>query len=143
MTDARRRQEAEKERGAHKGLDRLGGLSRIKASLCYCLPGSSAVQERRAWSLSNPLAIPAAGLCHDGCCHPPASGCVEHVWRSCQLRSPHCVLSPLFVCVHPSPEQLGEDKPFLEMLPDVIRSYGMSMMYGERSMPFHAQCQCC
>ena len=26
--------------------------------------------------------------------------------------------------------QLGEDKPFLEMLPDVIKSYGMSMMYG-------------
>lgn len=31
MTDARRRQEAEKERGPQpKGLDRLGGLSRIK-----------------------------------------------------------------------------------------------------------------
>ena len=26
--------------------------------------------------------------------------------------------------------QLGEDKPFLEILPDVIKSYGMSMMYG-------------
>ncbi len=40
----------------------------------------------------------------------------------------------LCVCVpHSSPEQLGEDKPFLEMLPDVIRSYGMSMMYGEQN----------
>lgn len=27
--------------------------------------------------------------------------------------------------------QLGEDKPFLEILPDVIKSYGMSLMYGE------------
>lgn len=35
-----------------------------------------------------------------------------------------------FACHLPAP-QLGEDKPFLEMLPDVIRSYGMSMMYGE------------
>ena len=26
--------------------------------------------------------------------------------------------------------QLGEDKPFLEILPDVIKSYGSSMMYG-------------
>ncbi len=26
--------------------------------------------------------------------------------------------------------QLGEDKPFLELLPDVIKSYGMSLMYG-------------
>lgn len=32
MTDARRRQEAERERGAQKGLDRLGGLSRIKVT---------------------------------------------------------------------------------------------------------------
>ena len=28
--------------------------------------------------------------------------------------------------------QLGEDKPFLELLPDVIKSYGMSMMYGSQ-----------
>ncbi|KAI3426356.1 hypothetical protein D9Q98_008728 [Chlorella vulgaris] len=55
MTDARRRQEVEKERGGQKGMDRLQGQARIK---------------------------------------------------------------------------LGEDKPFLEILPDVIKSYGMSMMYG-------------
>ncbi|PSC70468.1 serine threonine-kinase ATR isoform X1 [Micractinium conductrix] len=58
MTDARRRQEAERERGdRQKGLDRLQGMARIK---------------------------------------------------------------------------LGEDKPFLELLPDVIKSYGMSMMYGSQ-----------
>ena len=28
--------------------------------------------------------------------------------------------------------QLGEDKPFLEILPDVIKSYGLSMMHGHQ-----------
>lgn len=30
----------------------------------------------------------------------------------------------------PSLPQLGEDKPYLEILPDVIRGYGLSLTYG-------------
>lgn len=95
MTDARRRQEAEKERGVHKGLDRLGGLSRIKVGL--------------------------AGRNADCSCKDASASMLRGERCTCCL-----ALTSHVACA----TQLGEDKPFLEILPDVIRSYGMSMMYG-------------
>lgn len=52
--------------------------------------------------------------------------------------APACVSSrSCLVCPAPHPSalmaplpQLGEDRPFLEILPDVIKSYGMSLQHG-------------
>ena len=54
MTDARRRQEAEKERGPlPKGLDRLGGLSRIKVGAglaCFVKLHQAMIDMQRGWT---------------------------------------------------------------------------------------------
>lgn len=135
MSDARARQEAEKERGEkQKGMDRLVGNARIKVLGWRGGWGEGGKeggpQEREAsqearWPHADRRHGRFRQLLERTMCGVPTPLSTSHV------RPP----LPQRLCLLPTPPtpttlQLGEDRPFLEILPDVIKGYGMSLQHG-------------